>query len=395
MSEERTNAGPVSLSALQAMDESSSQWKIASVACVTGLVFATGIGLFMGYWLPFLVLICSVVIVWMAGTRSPSPRSAMECSAYSSGLSDGGSWGSDLRVVGGVLAAGLASVTLIAIAARWAEPFRWMLSLCLFGFLVASLSALGLAARERLKSVKSRWSMWSVLGLVGAGFAWFVAPPAFASIHPVFHTPVSGQSTARPAVLVEILDDTELGGLGTAELYLSVQSSRFPSDVQVILPVNRGSFRGCKYRFVQLPFEVEEGDTLALDLVDDNQMTPEQEQLVLEACRAGGFCDQVGGAIMQPELDWIVRPTTAAVSEVVGQGIVLKFRDSPFRNFGRATFIVQQSRPGLPHEANPVALLDSSNYSRATVKVYFPNSPLSFSPTTEIVPHSPRLDGEH
>jgi hypothetical protein len=238
------------------------------VAGVTSLVFATGgMGLFLGYWFPFLVLISSVAIVWIAGARSSSPPSTMERSFDNSGSSDGGGWGSDLRMSWGMLAAGLASVTLIAIAALWAEPFRWLLSLCLFGFLVASLSALGLATRERLKSVKSRWSMWSVLGLAGAGFTLFVAPPAFASIRPVFHIPVSGQSFARPAVLVEILDDTELGGLGTAELYLSVQSSRFPSDVQVILPVNRGSFRGCKYRFVQLPFEVEEGDTLALGRV--------------------------------------------------------------------------------------------------------------------------------
>jgi hypothetical protein len=200
----------------------------------------------------------------------------------------------------------------------------------------------------------------------------------YASIHPVFHTPVSGKSVARPAVLVEVLDDTELHGLGTAELYLSVQSSRFPNDVQVILPVNRGSFRGCKYRFVQLPFEVEDGDILALDLIDDNQMTPEQEQLVLQACRAGGFCIQVGGAIMQPEIDWIVRPTTAAAAEAMGQGIVLTFHDSPFRNFGRATFIVQHDRPRFPQEANLVTLLDTSNYSRATVKVYFPDSSLLF-----------------
>jgi hypothetical protein len=149
------------------------------------------------------------------------------------------------------------------------------------------------------------------------------------------------------------------------------------------LPVNRGSFRGCKYRFVQLPFEVEDGDTLALDLVDNNQMTSEQEQLVLEACRAGGFCVQVGGAIVQPELDWIVRPTAAAAAEALGNGIVLTFRDSPFRNFGRATYIVQHDRPQFPHEANPVTLLDGSNYSRATVKVYFPRSSLPFDTASQ------------
>ena len=111
--------------------------------------------------------------------------------------------------------------------------------------------------------------------------------------------------------------------------------------------------------------------------------------------RAGGFCVQIGGAILQPELDWIVRPTTVVVSEVVGQGIVLKFRDSPFRSFGRATSIVQSSSPKLPPGANPVALLDSNNHARATVKVYFPNLPLSFIAATETTAYRPRLDPEH
>ena len=381
MSDQSANPRQAASSALHTTNEPSDQGKLTSAACVACLVFATGIGLIWGQWLPLLVLICSIAIVWMASTHSRSrPRSATDSSARRSGSSASGSRDSELRMIGTVFAACLAGVTLIAIAARWADPFRWLLSLCLFGFLVASLSTLGLAAREQLQTVRTRWGMWSVLGLVSAGFAWFVAPPAFAAIHPVFNTPVSGQSSARPAVLVEILNDTELSGLGTAELYLSVQSSRFPSNVHVILPINRGDFRGCKYRFVQLPFEVKEGDTLAFDLVDDNQMTPEQEELVLGASRAGGFCILLGGAILQPELHWIIRPTTVAVSEVVGQGIVLKFHDSPFRNVGRATFIVQRSCPKFPHEANPVALLDSGNYSWATVKVYFPDSPLSFGP---------------
>ena len=393
MSDQRANANQAASSATCPTNESWDRGKIIWAACVAGLVFATGFGLIWGQWSPLLVLICSIAVVWVSATQS-RPRSATKGSVGGLGSFADGSGDFDLQMIGTVFVVCLASMTIIAIIARWADPFRWLLSVCSFGFLVASLSTLGLAAREQLPAARTRWARWSVLGLVSASFTWFVsppglvAPPAFATIHPVFHTPVSGQSSARPAVLVEILNDTERG-IETAELYLSVQSSRFPSNVQVILPINRGNFRGCKYRFVQLPFEVEEGDTLAFDLVDNDEMTLEQEELVLGASRAGGFCIQLGGAIMQPELDWIVRPTTTAVSEVVGQGIVLKFRDSPFRNFGRATFIVQQSYPKLPHEANPVALLDVNNYSRATVKVYFPDSPLSFDPATEANRHSP------
>jgi hypothetical protein len=379
LSDQRINSEQAASSALHMKDKPADRGRFLLPASVMSLAVAAGIGLIWGHWLLLLVLICSMAVVWMATSHSRlRPVFTTDCSARRSSPTDSGT--SDVRMVLSAFAACLASATLIGIAARWVDPFRWLLGLGLFGLLVASLSALGLAALEKIEAARKRWATWSVLGLVSAGFTWFVAPPAFATVHPVFNTPVSGQSSARPAVLVEILDDTELGGLGTAELYLSVQSSRFPSNVHVILPINRGDFRGCKYRFVQLPFEVQEGDTLAFDLLDDNQMTPEQEELVLGASRAGGFCIQLGGAILQPELHWIVRPTTAAVSEVVGQGIVLKFRDSPFRNFGRAPFIVQPSSPKLPHDSNPVALLDSGNYSRATVKVYFPDSPLSFGP---------------
>jgi hypothetical protein len=387
MSARREIPEQVAVAGSEATNGLSDQEKLTLAACVTGLIVSAGIGLVWGYWLPLLVLICSTAIVWMVTAQSRSrPRSTADCPA-------GSSYAADLRKTAFVFAACLSGVALIAIAARWADPIRWLLSLCLFGFLVAFLSLLGLAARERLQPARTRWVTWSILGLVSAGFTWSIAPPAFATIHPVFHTPVSGNFSARPAILVEVLDDTERGGLETAELYLSVQSSRFPSDVHVILPINRGSFRGCKYRFVQLPFEVEDGDTLALDLVDNDEMTPEQEQLVLDACRAGGFCIQLSGAIMQPELDWIVRPTTVAVSEVVGQGIVLKFRDSPFRNFGRATFIVQQDRPRSPHEANPVTLLDD-NYSRAKVTVYFPDSARSFGAVNQAMLQSPNSRAE-
>lgn len=65
------------------------------------------------------------------------------------------------------------------------------------------------------------------------------------SVHPVFPTPVSGQPQARPAIQVKILNDSEWGFF-TAELCLAVQSSRFPADTWVILPLNVGDFAGCR-----------------------------------------------------------------------------------------------------------------------------------------------------
>ena len=73
-------------------------------------------------------------------------------------------------------------------------------------------------------------------------------------LHPVFHTPVSVGAATRPAVQVDVLDDHE-GWFTTAELYLAVQSSRFPGDTWVVLPLNQGDFDGAGKRFVELPFE--------------------------------------------------------------------------------------------------------------------------------------------
>ncbi|MDA1013414.1 MAG: hypothetical protein O3A00_03050, partial [Planctomycetota bacterium] len=73
--------------------------------------------------------------------------------------------------------------------------------------------------------------------------------------HPVFATPVSYQASQYPAIQVDVLDADETPYLTTAELYLSLQSSRFPDQTRVLLPVNVGDFGGCPSRFVVLPFE--------------------------------------------------------------------------------------------------------------------------------------------
>jgi hypothetical protein len=160
------------------------------------------------------------------------------------------------------------------------------------------------------------------------------------------------------------------------KLYLSVQSSRFPSGVHLLLPINRADFQGYRHRYIQLPFEVQDGDDLSFELIDDNLMSAEQEQLVLTACRVGGFCLHMGNAFVQPQLDRIVAPNADAASKMIAEETVLSLRDSPFRNFGTSTFIVEPSRPTTPHAANPVDLLDRSNYSRGHVKVYYPPYPL-------------------
>ena len=63
--------------------------------------------------------------------------------------------------------------------------------------------------------------------------------PVATYIHPVFGTVVSDVSPVRPVVLVELLDASE-SYFGDAVLYLTVQSSRFPDQTRLLLPLNRG-----------------------------------------------------------------------------------------------------------------------------------------------------------
>lgn len=123
-----------------------------------------------------------------------------------------------------------------------------------------------------------------------------VTPRQAVRLHPVFHTPLTGRSNARPAIQVEVLDESE-SWWTRVELYLTVQSSRFPKETQIILPINVGDFVGCRTRFVQLPFEVQEGDVLLFNLLDEDELTPEEEQVLLRACRTAGYAVACAGAL--------------------------------------------------------------------------------------------------
>ena len=273
-------------------------------------------------------------------------------------------------------------VATLGILAQEVRFARSLLSMGCYGLLALGIAG-ALSAIGTGPEMRSRQFYRTGCALALGCIAWLACPPAYASRHPIFQTPVKRVSVNRPAVHVILKDDRELGGFDTAELYLAVQSSRFPSGVQVLLPIKRGDFRGCMQRFIQLPFEVEVGDNLSFELIDDNQLTPDQEQQILMACKAGGYCVRLGNAILSPELDWIVAPTANAGSEMIASATVLSFQGNPFRNFGSATFIVESSKPTTPNAANPINLLDRLNYSRAAVKVYYPVRPLSASDSSD------------
>jgi hypothetical protein len=185
-----------------AADEMADRRQMVTVASIASLVVAAVVGLVSGQWLPILVLVSSFIVVWIAagcsGSSSPSGEDGSENGRASA---DKGSWFSRPPKVA-IVAVLLVLIAGTALIARWAEPLRWLLDLGFIGLLVAFVSTLLLAARAPSKASRAQWATWSAVGLVSAALTWLVTPPAYASIHPVFHTPVSGKSVARPAVLV-------------------------------------------------------------------------------------------------------------------------------------------------------------------------------------------------
>ena len=195
--------------------------------------------------------------------------------------------------------------------------------------------------------------------------------------HPVFDTPLSGQSHARPALQVDIKDASE-DIFFTAELYIAVQSSRFPQDTWVLLPLNVGDFAGSRTRFVQLPFEVQPNDTLLFNLLDNDKLSREQERLVLKGCRSAGYCLLVAGAIYCPQAAHIARPVVPVASEVLGQAVISEVGMHYFENFGTAEYIVPPILPNTPHAANELSVRSESNYVPAVLKLYGPSDHLIF-----------------
>lgn len=208
-------------------------------------------------------------------------------------------------------------------------------------------------------------------------------------IHPVFNTVVTGSPRNRPAVQISILDDGEgpWGILGRAEFFLSVQSSRFPDQTRILLPINIGDFKGCCCRFVQLPFEVQEGEQLIFELLDDDTMTEEQEQLLVNACATTGFCVMQANDLYCPGLGLIAAPAGAALGELLGQIIVEDVAIHGFQCYGGATYIVQPSMPEQPYEANELSIRGTDNYCYATLRLYSPIEALELA-------SSPMFDDE-
>lgn len=213
---------------------------------------------------------------------------------------------------------------------------------------------------------------------VGAIILFLLAPkPALAN--PVFDTPLTLSPDARPAIQVEIVDaDTHVLFNGYYSFYLSVQSSRFTnSETRVLFPLNVGNFKGCTSKFVQLPFEVDDGDNLVLDLVYESGLSDDERKLVLNLGRATGYFVARAHACYSYRAKGM-EPAYARLGELLAEEYTLKNPES-FKNLAKAECLIQSSRPRSPQQANRITLIEDSGAKklvRAHVRLYYPSSPL-------------------
>lgn len=216
-----------------------------------------------------------------------------------------------------------------------------------------------------------------VVFVVLAGCGGSATDPPIILAHTVFRTPVSGSSSSRPAIQVEILDARE-HIIFTAELYLAVQSSRFPNNTWVLLPLNVDEFAGCNTRFVQLPFEVHESDLLLINVLDNDELTSEHQRNIVNGCKATGYCVVVGSEVFCPEAALIVNATVPKAADILGRSIIQEFELHRFQNYGTAEYIVPRRLPATPQQANELSVRDDHNKVHVVLKVYGPEQSLEF-----------------
>jgi hypothetical protein len=274
---------------------------------------------------------------------------------------------------------GLSAVAVIFSASLTLKfhPIRHISTIIFYFYLITSLviiASLYIGKIEKQnKPLAKKILLFSAIFIV---FTMAISPNS-ATSHPLFKTPLSGNVNARPALFVNVIDDVETLYMGTLELYLSVQSSRFAdSGVRVIFPINVGEFNGLSNKYIQLPFEVEEGDELLFNLLDDDRLTESQENNILAGAESVGFVLVAGGTYYAPPIANLLKPAFSSTTDVLGKSIVAYFKENQFDNVGTALHIVESSRPNNPRNANTISLIAKGfvrNTVHANVKVYYPN----------------------
>ena len=163
-------------------------------------------------------------------------------------------------------------------------------------------------------------------------------------------------------------------GFGKAELYLAVQHNAYPG-VQVLWPVNVGP-NSVPNGYRAIPFTAEQGDTLKFTLLDDDDITAQEERTLLEAASAAGsvivectnayFILQTGKSLPRG-----VTPTAQTLLQLGAREIIRTSHENPWDHYGSQDYIVQEVIPDSPSAANPITIAsDWGLVRRMDIKVY-------------------------
>jgi len=166
-----------------------------------------------------------------------------------------------------------------------------------------------------------------------------------------------------------------------AELYLAVQHDAYPG-VKVLWPVNVGT-NSMPNGYRAIPFTAEQGDTLKFSLLDDDDLTSQEEKMLLEAAKAAGSviieCANVY-FILQTRMP-LPRGATPSVQMLLQLGareVIRTSHEHPWDDYGSQDYIVQEKIPENSSDANPITIASDLpvvpffKIKRLDVKVYQP-----------------------
>lgn len=201
--------------------------------------------------------------------------------------------------------------------------------------------------------------------------------------HPVSTTnPSSSAVAASPRTAyahVTVLDPKTNRWWNESQLYLKVESSLEPGTA-VLLPINVGANYGLERTSHKTPFVMRpgRGETLHLEWLDDQTLTSEQRQQMLDTFEAGGYVVAVGGQLIllangMPTGGLEVPKALGQIAKSSGKLLVGNADVKSFKTFGKADYHVPDQPPDSFRDVNPTLIVAGQN-AKAEVRFYYPGS---------------------
>lgn len=192
---------------------------------------------------------------------------------------------------------------------------------------------------------------------------------------------------AQASLVIEILDASE-GFSTTAELYLQVSGNEEFGEMNLLYPLNIGSQSGQHIFYKKLPLKLAPDDELSFNLLDEDGLSDDEEKVLFTASQATGFVFLIAGkcyiyhkiGVVVPLEYEHIKPLINDLTEI----LVLNMNQHPFDAYGHATYIRPWWIPKKPKDSNWIEIFDtngitSGKFTRARVKVYYPNATHAYS----------------